>query len=124
MVFSKQELVAQNLLPDFDLYELNISKSETVFSPAVFRLSDDTIDILVVSSQKNNNEAKISRKFKKVDLNKIFNLQKVTIENKPPFNILSKELLSNKVNSSYQEGPVSLDKTGSKLFFTRSSQKS
>ena len=123
MVFSKQELVAQNLLPDFDLYELNISKSETVFSPAVFRLSDDTIDILVVSSQKNNNEAKISRKFKKVDLNKIFNLQKVTIENKPPFNILSKELLSNKVNSSYQEGPVSLDKTGSKLYFTRSSDK-
>ena len=123
MVFSKQELVAQNLLPDFDLYELNISKSETVFSPAVFRLSDDTIDILVVSSQKNNNEAKISRKFKKVDLNKIFNLQKVTIENKPPFNILSKELLSNKVNSSYQEGPVSLDKTGSKLYFTRSSDR-
>ena len=123
MVFSKQELLAQNLLPDFDLYELNISKSETVFSPAVFRLSDDTIDILVVSSQKNNNEAKISRKFKKVDLNKIFNLQKVTIENKPPFNILSKELLSSKVNSSYQEGPVSLDKTGSKLYFTRSSDK-
>ena len=123
LVFSKQELVAQNLLPDFDLYELNISESETVFSPAVFRLNDDTIELIVVSSQKNNNEGKISRKFKEVDLNKIFNLQKITIENKPPFNILSKELLSNKINSSYQEGPVSLDKTSSKLFFTRSSQK-
>ncbi len=123
LVFSKQELVAQNILPDFDLYELNISESETVFSPAVFRLNDDTIELIVVSSQKNNNEGKISRKFKEVDLNKIFNLQKITIENKPPFNILSKELLSSKINSSYQEGPVSLDKTGSKLFFTRSSQK-
>ena len=123
LVFSNQELVAQNILPDFDLYELNISESETVFSPAVFRLNDDTIELIVVSSQKNNNEGKISRKFKEVDLNKIFNLQKITIENKPPFNILSKELLSSKINSSYQEGPVSLDKTGSKLFFTRSSQK-
>lgn len=123
LVFSKQELVAQNLLPDFDLYELNISESETVFSPAVFKLNDDTIELIVVSSQKNNNEGKISRKFKEVDLNKIFNLQKITIENKPPFNIISKELLSSKINSSYQEGPVSLDKTGSKLFFTRSSQK-
>lgn len=123
LVFSKHELVAQNLLPDFDLYELNISESETVFSPAVLRLSDDTIEVVVVSSQKNNNEGKISRKFKEVDLNKIFNLQKVTIQNKPPFNVLSKELLSSKINSSYQEGPVSLDKTGSKLFFTRSSDK-
>ena len=123
LVFSKQKLVAQNLLPDFDLYELNISENETVFSPAVFRLSDDTIEVIVVSSQKNNNEGKISRKFKEVDLNKIFNLQKITIENKPPFNILSKELLSNKINSSYQEGPVSIDKTGSKLFFTQSSDK-
>ena len=123
LVFSNQELVAQNLLPDFDIYELNISESETVFSPAVFRLSEDTIELIVVSSQKNNNEAKIARKFKEVDLNKIFNLQKITIENKPPFNILSKELLSSKINSSYQEGPVSLDKKGSKLFFTRSSQK-
>lgn len=123
LVFSNQELVAQNLLPDFDLYELNISENETVFSPAVFRLNDDKIELIVVSSQKNNNEGKISRKFKEVDLNKIFNLQKITIENKPPFNILSKELLSSKINSSYQEGPVSLDKTGSKLFFTRSSQK-
>lgn len=123
LVFSKHELVAQNLLPDFDLYELNISDSETVFSPAVLRLSDDTIEVVVVSSQKNNNEGKISRKFKEVDLNKIFNLQKVTIQNKPPFNVLSKELLSSKINSSYQEGPVSLDKTGSKLFFTRSSDK-
>ena len=123
LVFSNQELVAQNLLPDFDIYELNISESETVFSPAVFRLSEDTIELIVVSSQKNNNEAKIARKFKEVDLNKIFNLQKTTIENKPPFNILSKELLSSKINSSYQEGPVSLDKKGSKLFFTRSSQK-
>jgi len=122
-LFSKQELVAQNLLPDFDLYELNISESETVFSPVVFRLSDDKIEVIVVSSQKNNNEAKISRKFKEVDLNKIFNLQKITIENKPPFNILSKELLSSKINSSYQEGPVSFDKTASKLFFTRSSDK-
>ena len=123
LVFSKQKLVAQNLLPDFDLYELNISENETVFSPAVFRLSDDTIEVIVVSSQKNNNEGKISRKFKEVDLNKIFNLQKITIENKPPFNVLSKELLSSKINSSYQEGPVSIDKTGSKLFFTRSSDK-
>ena len=123
LVFSKQELVAQNLMPDFDLYKLNISDSETVFSPAVFRLSDDTIEVIVVSSQKNNNEGKISRKFKEVDLNKIFNLQKITIENKPPFNVLSKELLSSKINSSYQEGPVSIDKTGSKLFFTRSSNK-
>ena len=123
LVFSKQELVAQNLLPDFDLYELNISESETVFSPAVFKLNDDTIELIVVSSQKNNNEGKISRKFKEVDLNKIFNLQKMTIENKPPFNILSKELLSSKINSSYQEGPVSFDKTASKLFFTRSSDK-
>ena len=123
MVFSKHELVAQNLLPDFDLYELNISESETVFSPAVLRLSDDTIEVIVVSSQKNNNEGKISRKFKEVDLNKIFNLQKITIENKPPFNVLSKELLSSKINSSYQEGPLSIDKTGSKLFFTRSSDK-
>lgn len=123
LVFSKHELVAQNLLPDFDLYELNISESETVFSPAVLRLSDDTIEVVVVSSQKNNNEGKISRKFKEVDLNKIFNLQKITIENKPPFNVLSKELLSSKINSSYQEGPLSIDKTGSKLFFTRSSDK-
>ena len=123
LVFSKQELVAQNLLPDFDLYKLNISDSETVFSPAVFRLSEDTIEVIVVSSQKNNKEGKISRKFKEVDLNKIFNLQKITIENKPPFNVLSKELLSSKINSSYQEGPVSIDKTGSKLFFTRSSDK-
>ena len=123
LVFSNQELVAQNLLPDFDIYELNISESETVFSPAVFRLSEDTIELIVVSSQKNNNEAKIARKFKEVDLNKIFNLQKTTIENKPPFNILSKELLSSKINSSYQEGPVSFDKTASKLFFTRSSDK-
>ena len=123
LVFSNHKLVAQNILPDFDLYELNISENETVFSPAVFRLNDDTIELIVVSSQKNNNEGKISRKFKEVDLNKIFNLQKITIENKPPFNILSKELLSSKINSSYQEGPVSLDKTGSKLFFTRSSQK-
>ena len=123
LVFSKQELVAQNLLPDFDLYELNISESETVFSPTLFRFSDDKIEVIVVSSQKNNNEAKISRKFKEVDLNKIFNLQKITIENKPPFNILSKELLSSKINSAYQEGPVSLDKIGSKLFFTRSSDK-
>ena len=123
LVFSKQKLVAQNLLPDFDLYKLNISDSETVFSPAVFRLSEDTIEVIVVSSQKNNKEGKISRKFKEVDLNKIFNLQKITIENKPPFNVLSKELLSSKINSSYQEGPVSIDKTGSKLFFTRSSDK-
>ena len=123
LIFSNQELVAQNILPDFDLYELNISENETVFSPAVFRLSDDTIEVIVVSSQKNNNEGKISRKFKEVDLNKIFNLQKITIENKPPFNILSKELLLSKINSSYQEGPVSLDETGSKLFFTRSSDK-
>ena len=123
LVFSKHELVAQNLLPDFDLYELNISESETVFSPAVLRLSDDTIEVVVVSSQKNNNEGKISRKFKEVDLNKIFNLQKVIIQNKPPFNVLSKELLSSKINSSYQEGPVSLNKKGSKLFFTRSSDK-
>ena len=123
LVFSKQKLVAQNLLPDFDIYELNVSESETVFSPAVYRLSDDTIELIVVSSEKNNNEAKISRKFKEVDLNKIFNLQKITIQNKPPFNILSKELLSSKINSSYQEGPVSFDKTASKLFFTRSSDK-
>ena len=123
LIFSNQELVAQNILPDFDLYELNISENETVFSPAVFRLSDDTIEVIVVSSQKNKNEGKISRKFKEVDLNKIFNLQKITIENKPPFNILSKELLLSKINSSYQEGPVSLDETGSKLFFTRSSDK-
>ena len=123
LVFSKQELAAQNLLPDFDLFELNISESETVFSPAVFKFSDDTIEVIVVSSEKNNNEGKISRKFKEVDLNKIFNLQKITIENKPPFNILSKELLSRKINSNYQEGPVSIDKTGSKLFFTRSSDK-
>ena len=110
LVFSKQELVAQNLLPDFNIYELNISESKTIFSPAVFRLSQDTIELIVVSSQKNKDEAKIARKFKEVDLNKIFNLQKITIENKPPFNILSKELLSSKINSSYQEGPVSLDK--------------
>lgn len=122
VLFVETELLAQESFSDLEIFELNISDNETVFSPTVLNISTTEIELIVVSSEKNNDQSEISRKFKKVDLNKIFNLQKIIIENKAPYRIISKELLSNKINTSYQEGPVSFNEREKKLFFTRSSE--
>jgi len=122
-LFSGTELIAQEFFSDLEIYELKISDKETVFSPSILKISESQIEIIIVSSEKDRDLEKIPRKFKKIDLNKIFNLLKITIENKPPYKIISKELLSENINTKFQEGPVDLNEKGDRLYFTRSLQK-
>ena len=122
-LLSGTELIAQEVFSDLKIYELEISDKETVFSPSVLKISKSQIEIIIVSSEKDEDLDKIPGKFKKIDLNKIFNLLKITIENKPPYKIISKELLSENINTKFQEGPVVLNQKRDRLYFTRSLQK-
>jgi outer membrane protein OmpA-like peptidoglycan-associated protein len=122
-LLSGTELIAQEVFSDLKIYELEISDKETVFSPSVLKISKSQIEIIIVSSEKDEDLDKIPGKFKKIDLNKIFNLLKITIENKPPYKIISKGLLSENINTKFQEGPVDLNQKRDRLYFTRSLQK-
>ena len=105
VIYSKANLLAQGeQFTEFDIYELKISDKETAYSPMVLKVGESQIELIIVTSQKNENINKIKRKFKDVEVDKIFNLQKITIDNKPPFEIISKVSLPSTINTSYQEG--------------------
>lgn len=124
VIYSKANLLAQGeQFTEFDIYELKISDKETAYSPTVLKVGESQIELIIVTSQKNENINKIKRKFKDVEVDKIFNLQKITIDNKPPFEIISKVSLPSTINTSYQEGPGIYSPRTKKLYFTRSSKK-
>ncbi|MEK9516990.1 MAG: hypothetical protein VWZ97_03125, partial [Flavobacteriaceae bacterium] len=78
---------------------------------------------LIIVTSENNKSKKLPRKFRQNLPKTIFNLQSVKFSGTPPFEVLSKSLLSNQINSIYQEGPSSYSPKNDVLYFTRSSKK-
>ena len=113
---------AQDFSDLLDIYKLKISDGESVYSPNWIKGNDEIGEIIVVTSEKNE-KSKLPRKFKKNQSELIFNLQKVKFSPYPPYEILSKELLGNEINTKFQEGPSTYWSNNDTFYFTRSSKK-
>ena len=113
---------AQDLSDHLDVYELKVSDEESVFSPSWIKGNEENGEIIVVTSEQQET-AKLPRKFKKNQSELIFNLQKVKFSTYPPFEIFSKELLGDQINTIFQEGPSSYSPQNDTFYFTRSSKK-
>ena len=113
---------AQDSSDLLDIYELKISNEESVYSPNWIKGNNEIGEIIVVTSEKKE-KAKLPRKFQKNQSELIFNLQKVKFSTYPPYEILSRELLENQINTIFQEGPSAYWPDNDIFYFTRSSKK-
>ena len=113
---------AQDSSDLLDIYELKISNDESVYSPNWIKGNNEIGEIIVVTSEKKE-KAKLPRKFQKNQSELIFNLQKVKFSTYPPYEILSRELLENQINTIFQEGPSAYWPDNDIFYFTRSSKK-
>lgn len=117
-----QHITAQDLSDQIDVFELKVSDNHSVFSPNWISFDGEQGELIIVTSE-NNESKKLPRKYKKNQPKAIFNLQRIKFSNTPPFEVLSKRLLSNQINTIYQEGPSSYSSKNKVLYFTRSSKK-
>ena len=113
---------AQDFSNLLDIYELKISNEESVYSPNWIKGNNEIGEIIVVTSE-NKEKVKLPRKFQKNQSELIFNLQKVKFSTYPPYEILSRELLENQINTIFQEGPSAYWPNNDIFYFTRSSKK-
>ena len=113
---------AQDSSHEMDVFELKISDNHSAFSPNWISFDGKKGELIIVTSE-NKKSKKLPRKFRQNLPKTIFNLQSVKFSGTPPFEVLSKSLLSNQINSIYQEGPSSYSPKNDVLYFTRSSKK-
>lgn len=113
---------AQDLSSPIEVFELKIDDNESVFSPLWIKGNAESGELILVSSEKNDIK-KLPRKYRKNQLDFIFNLQRVQFSIQPPFEIKNKELLGKNINTIFQEGPSTFDSKNKILYFTRSSKK-
>ena len=117
-----QSNIAQDSSHQMDVFELKISDDHSAFSPNWISFDGEKGELIIVTSE-NNKSKKLPRKFQQNLPKTIFNLQSVKFSGTPPFEVLSKSLLSNQINSIYQEGPSSYSPKNDVLYFTRSSKR-